>query len=121
MGALSTRIVGSYRRHVGPIPTGYLVCHHCDNPSCVRPSHLFVGTPADNTADMVAKGRARGASHKGEAHPGRRLTDELVREIRDRYAAGGVTQKALAEDYGVVKSTVGMIVRGETWKHLLSA
>jgi len=58
---------------------------------------------------------------KDEAHPGRRLTDELVREIRDRYAAGGVMQKALAEDYGIVKSTVGMIVRGETWKHLLSA
>lgn len=49
----------SWALHVGPIPEGMLVCHHCDNPVCVRPEHLFVGTAKDNTADMIAKGRQK--------------------------------------------------------------
>lgn len=48
----------AYETEVGPIPDGMIICHHCDNPKCVRPEHLFLGTAADNTADMIAKGRA---------------------------------------------------------------
>lgn len=99
-----------------PIPPGLQACHHCDNPSCVRPDHLFVGTPAQNTADMVAKGRARGASHKGEAHPGAKLREADIRAIRDAYRAGGVSQRQLGKLYGISQGHVGMIVRNELWK-----
>lgn len=111
----------SYQMHIGPIPTGKQVCHHCDNRRCVRPDHLFVGTPADNTADMVAKGRARGGSSPGERHPSHKLSWEQVTAIRAEYGAGRVSQRALAARYGVYQFTVARIVRGEGWKDARSA
>lgn len=100
----------------GPIPEGTCVCHHCDNPSCVNPAHLFLGTHADNVADKVAKGRQR--DHHGEANPQARLKADDVHEIRRLSAAGGVTQGAIATRYEVSRRHVCAIVRGERWTHI---
>lgn len=95
----------------GPIPAGMKVCHKCDNPPCRNESHLFLGTNADNLADMASKGRAA----RGEAHSQSRLTEEQVIAIR---AASG-TLSAIAARFGVGKTTVAEILRRETWRHLL--
>lgn len=121
----------SWELHFGPIPEGVFVCHRCDNPPCVRPDHLFLGTPADNSADMVAKGRSytpSGADHysarspekvrRGEAAPRAILTEGQVRDIRRRLAAGGITQRALSAEYGVSPATIGIIASGRVWKHV---
>lgn len=109
------RSVGAHRRayelSVGPIPAGLKVLHTCDNPPCVNPSHLFAGTTKDNAEDMVTKGRsARGARNANAI-----LTDDAVRDIRARYAAGGVTQKELADEYGVVEGAVWNVLHGQSW------
>ena len=102
--------------HQTPVPEGMFVCHHCDNPACVNPIHLFLGTPADNIADAVSKGRI----HKGERCWQAKLTEEQVRSIRVRYVAGGVTQQELADEYGVSQTAVGLIVRHKNWAWLVS-
>lgn len=100
----------------GPIPEGMWVLHHCDNPSCVNPKHLFLGTPKDNAQDMIKKGRQ--GDNRGENAGGAKLTAEDVRAIRREYARGGVTQRALARRYGVSKGSIWYIVNYGTWKHL---
>lgn len=106
----------AYELTYGPIPAGpprLCVCHRCDNPPCVRPDHLFLGTYQDNLDDMVAKGRALGARNARS-----RLTDAQVAEILVAYAAGGATMKELGASYGVTWGTVRFIVAGVTWKHV---
>lgn len=95
-------------------PGDLLVCHRCDNPACVNPGHLFLGTPADNDADRDAKGRGNPA--RGEAQGFARLTSEDVREIR--YLAGEFSQGSLADMYGVSQATISDIVCRRTWKHI---
>lgn len=90
-------------------PGDLVVCHLCDNPPCVNPDHLFLGTRGDNNADMAAKRRAA----NGERSPQSRLSDHEVNEIRARYATGGVSQRALGADYGVDQSAISLIVRGQ--------
>lgn len=104
----------SWEIHNGPIPKGMFLCHRCDNPPCVNPSHLFLGTPADNVRDAIAKGR----HIKGEQVGGCVLTEADVIAIRRRYAAGGIRQGDLAAEYGVSRSNIGFIVRGRSWAHL---
>lgn len=111
----------SYQLHIGEIPNGLLVCHRCDVRACVNPSHLFLGTSADNSADMVSKGRARAPDPKtrarGEQQGCSVLTEEIVRSIIDEYAIGS-TQAAIGKKYGVRQTTVSAIMRGLTWRHV---
>ena len=99
----------------GPIPAGLLVLHTCDNPPCVRPSHLFLGTHADNTADMMAKGRHRCVPLRGEQNGHARLTGDQVEDIRRFYTGGGISQRRLARLFCVVQGTIGHILHGRTW------
>lgn len=93
----------SWEIHNGPIPAGLMVCHMCDNPPCVRPDHLFLGTPADNTADMVAKNR--------QPRPRFRLAPADVEAIKLRLA-DGETLSNLSREYGVTTATISAIRRG---------
>jgi HNH endonuclease/Helix-turn-helix domain len=94
----------------GPIPEAAYVCHRCDNPPCVRPDHLFLGSPAENTRDMVRKDRA---SVVGRTPARRKLTVEDVAEIRRLYA-DGMTQPELGPKFGVHNSTICRVVNGRS-------
>lgn len=102
--------------HNGPIPDGLEVCHSCDNPPCVNPKHLFLGTHLENVADMYAKGRNRPPTGKfrGELSSSARLTADKVRDIRQRFASGEF-QTHLALEYGVKQATISLIVMRKTW------
>lgn len=100
----------SYIVHHGPIPDGLCVCHRCDNPGCVNPAHLFLGTKGDNNRDMMSKGRIR---HGRKA----KLIPAQIQQIRKKYAAG-CRQKDLAREFGVSPQNICMIVANATWKHL---
>ena len=92
-----------------------IVCHHCDNPPCCNPAHLFLGTTQDNTRDMVAKGRNR--VPLGAANGLSKLTEADVREIR-RARFGGVPRAQLTALYGVNYSRIYRIEIGELWAHV---
>lgn len=109
----------SYSIEVGPIPEGLCVLHKCDTPKCVRPSHLFLGTRAENNADKIAKGRAvTPRPSRGEANGAAKLTNARVLEIRSLYASGAHTKSALARLHNVSPCVIGDIVRRELWRHI---
>lgn len=105
----------AYEQVHGPIPEGFSVLHRCDNPPCVNPAHLFLGTQLDNVRDMHSKGRDRKA--RGESQHCAVLTADQIREIRNRCAAGEL-QKDLAPEFGVGRGQIGYIVRRESWRHV---
>jgi hypothetical protein len=99
----------SYQHFVGD-PGELFVLHQCDNPRCCNPDHLRLGTPADNSADMVSKGRQK----RGSALPQAKLTDADVRQIRD-CVSSGKSQAQAAREYGVCHAHVHRIVTGKAW------
>lgn len=107
----------SWKLHSGEIPGKKCVLHKCDNPPCIRFDHLFLGTKAQNIADMMAKGRHRTISKFGEANPFSKLTDKEIREIRQLYK-NGVLQKELAKMFGVLQNTISGIVNYKSWRHI---
>ena len=97
----------SWEIHRGPIPSGSWVLHRCDTPPCCNPDHLFLSSPADNSADMARKGRFAGG----------KMTPAEVRHVRSLLAAGR-SARATARDYGVNPSTILDILNGRTWSHI---
>lgn len=105
----------SWELHSGAIPEGMCVCHRCDNPACVNPDHLFLGTNQDNVDDKVKKGRQ--SRLPGERNPKAKLTEGEVSSIRLSLAAGADTVD-LALRYGVTLGTIHHIAKRLTWKHV---
>ena len=104
----------SYTINIGEIPKGNVVCHKCDNPACINPSHLFTGTHGDNVADKVAKGR----QGFGETHSGVKLKESDALEIRELLAHKAMKQKDIACAYGVTPSQICHIKTRKLWGHL---
>lgn len=118
---LAHRVSWYYFYGVNP-PSSLFVCHHCDNPSCVRPDHLFLGTPKNNTRDAISKGRIdrfqlSRIEKRGEAGTNSKLTNADVLEIR-RLMENGFRRDVLARRFSVTQCTIGHIVRRRTWKHI---
>lgn len=100
----------SYEFHIGQIPDNIFVCHKCDVPRCVNPAHLFLGTPADNTMDAWRKQRMN------VLPPTKKLTTEDVQEIRRLHASKTITNKSIAEMFGVTPSNITHITKGNVWR-----
>jgi plasmid maintenance system antidote protein VapI len=123
----------SWKINRGAIPAGKKVLHRCDNPPCVRPSHLFIGTQADNAQDMWNKKRGHagiagprgerwhkshdGTLPTGEDNANSKLTEKDVLAIR-RLATGGMEQRPLAKMFGVTQATISVVVSRRTWRFL---
>jgi hypothetical protein len=101
--------------HRRKIPKGMMILHHCDNPPCVNPAHLYLGTQMDNMADKMRRGRHRPT--RGERDGMAKLNEEQIREIRLAYAAGGVTQEVLAQYFGISQTQISDIIARKRWAH----
>lgn len=112
----------SWELHNGPIPVGMWVLHHCDNPPCIRPDHLFIGTVSDNARDCASKHRmnmqTRPELFRGERHGRAKLRTEDVIAIRERFHQQGAAKKALAREYGVNDATIRRVISGANWGHV---
>ena len=103
----------SYELFVGPIPKGKIIMHICDNPPCVNPRHLVLGTQKDNVQDMLKKGR--GHKIKGEAIKTSKLTVSKVKEIREMHSKG-ISRKEIAKIFLVSTVQIGNIINNKHWK-----
>ena len=106
----------SYEIAKGPIPDGLIVMHHCDNPSCVNPAHLSVGTYADNNADMMRKGRHKVVSLRGERHPLNIFTELTAQRLK--IVSGAIGYWKLAKMIGKPISATQGVMNGKNWAHL---
>lgn len=103
----------SWMLNIGEIPPGLVVCHSCDNPKCVNPNHLWLGTIKDNQMDAAQKMRLP----FGDAHHKSKLTSEKVKAIRERFASGE-RAISLASEYGVREESIHNAVARRTWRHV---
>ena len=113
----------SWELSIGPIPPGLCVCHSCDNPPCVNPAHLWLGTHTDNNVDKMVKGRAsKGESHSKCLHPARgerarsKLSSDAVLKIRE--LAGTISQSKIGVMFGISQAHVSEIVLRKVWTHI---
>lgn len=103
----------SWELHFGAIPDGLFVCHRCDNPPCVNPAHLFLGTHTENVADMTNKRRQAFGSRSGRS----KLSESSVLEIRRLYDSG-VSHKKLARIFGIGNTCAYMAAARKNWRHV---
>lgn len=106
----------SWILHNGEIPKGLQVLHKCDNPSCTRPDHLYLGTYKDNVKDMVDRGRV--VTRRGEKSNMAKLTREQVKEIREKYNSTNILKSQLAKEYKMSYCAIWNIVNNVSWKHI---
>jgi hypothetical protein len=104
----------SYELYIGEIGDGMKVCHKCDNPSCVNPDHLFIGTQIENMNDMVSKNRHIDGKKRGHENGNAKLIPEQVLAIRSDQRS----QSKIAIEYGVGQALVSKIKLGKLWRHL---
>ncbi len=104
-----------YERHKGAIPPKHNICHSCDNPKCVNPKHLWLGTQADNILDMIKKGRDRKAF--GEKNHAAKITEDDVKNIRLKYKEG-MNMSSISRLLNFPYPIVLRVCKNETWKHV---
>lgn len=106
----------AYECWYGPIPSGKLVLHKCDNPPCCNPYHLYLGTDADNTIDKLKRGRM--ASVAGANNPSAFITEKEVRDIYAHLHYTDMTQQEIADKFGLTKGHINNIKAGRVWNHI---
>lgn len=103
----------SYELYKGPITEGLFVLHRCDNPSCVNPDHLYLGTNSDNTRDLKERGNVKRS--KGVNHHNAVFTEETLAKLKEMYATGKYTHRGLAFKFRVSKTSVSYALKGLTY------
>ena len=103
-----------YTIQYGPISNGLVVRHTCDNPCCINPMHLEIGTQLENISDATSRGRI----NRGSSVPTAKLTEEIAKSIREEYKYRNVTQEQLADKYKISRSMISFIVNGVCWRHV---
>ncbi len=114
----------SWELHNGPIPDNLCILHKCDNPPCINPDHLWIGTHRDNIEDCIAKGRrgtCANGGQKGENNPSAKLNEEQVAQIKFLLEEGQLTQAEIGGMFGVSRDAVNNIKLGRKWAHVKSA
>jgi hypothetical protein len=106
----------SYELANGPIPDGLCVLHNCDNPGCVNPAHLFLGTQKDNIRDALEKGRL--VNQKGENNPRSILTEKKVLTVRAEYKTGKTSCRKLGREHGIDYKHINNIINRKNWSHI---